>query len=74
MYANEGKTDEEIFFTDYKEYDIGGKKISIGCVNAYDEETARDLAGRMRAVMPSAQPKTGTSLLPWSVSCMMIFR
>ena len=59
LLSYEGKTDEEIFFTDYKEYEIGGKKVSVGNVNAYDEETALDLVGRMSNVMPSTKPKTG---------------
>lgn len=62
LLSYEGKTDEEIFFTDYKEYDIGGKKVSVGNVNAYDEETARDLAERMHAVMPLAKAKTGMDM------------
>ena len=62
LLSYEGKTDEEIFFTDYKEYDIGGKKVSVGSVNAYDEETAKDLAERMRTVMPSAKAKTGMDM------------
>ena len=33
----EGMTDEEIFFSDYKEYESGGTKYSIGNINAYDE-------------------------------------
>ena len=62
LLSYEGKTDEEIFFTDYKEYNIGGKKISIGNVNAYDEETARDLVERMKRVMPLTKPKTGMDM------------
>ena len=62
LLSYEGKTDEEIFFTDYKEYDIGGKKVSVGSVNAYDEETAKDLAERMRTVLSSAKAKTGMDM------------
>ena len=62
LLSYEGKTDEEIFLTDYKEYDIGGKKVSVGNVNAYDEETAKDLAERMRTVMPLTNPKTGMDM------------
>ena len=51
-----------MFFTDYKEYEIGGKKVSVGNVNAYDEETAKDLVNRMRAVMPLTKPKTGIEM------------
>ena len=58
----EGMSDEEIFFSDYKEYESGGKKYSIGCVNAYDEETALALAERMKAVIPSTMSSTGMDM------------
>ena len=51
----EGKTDEEIFFDDYKEYESSGKKYGIGCVNAYDEDSARDLAERMKIVLSTVE-------------------
>ena len=62
LLSYEGKTDEEIFFTDYKEYDIGGRKVSVGNVNAYDEETAKDLAARMRTAMPLTKASTGMDM------------
>lgn len=62
LLSYEGKTDEEIFFTDYKEYEIGGKRVSVGNVNAYDEETAKDLAARMKTVMPLIKPSTGMDM------------
>ena len=62
LLSYEGKTDEEIFFTDYKEYDIGGRKVSVGNVNAYDEETAKDLVLRMRETMPLTKSKTGMDM------------
>ncbi|MGN0404181.1 MAG: DHH family phosphoesterase [Bariatricus sp.] len=58
----EGMTDEEIFFSDYKEYECGGIKFSIGNINAYDEESAKDLAERMLAVFPSALESTGMDM------------
>lgn len=58
----EGKTDEEIFFDDYKEYESGGKKYGIGCVNAYDEESAKDLAARMAKVIPGTLATTGMNM------------
>lgn len=62
LLSYEGKTDEEIFFTDYKEYEIGGKRVSVGNVNAYDEETAKDLTARMKTVMPLTKPSTGMDM------------
>ena len=58
----EGKTDEEIFFDDYKEYESGGKKYAIGCINAYDEDSARDLAERMTKVIPGTLTSTGMDM------------
>ncbi len=58
----EGKTDEEIFFDDYKEYESGGKKYVIGCINAYDEEGARDLIERMVKVLPTADKSAGMDM------------
>lgn len=58
----EGMTDEEIFFSDYKEYESGGTKYSIGNINAYDEESAKDLAERMLKVFPSALASTGMDM------------
>ncbi len=58
----EGMTDEEIFFSDYKEYEIGNTKYSIGSINAYDEESAKDLAERMTEVFPSALASTGMDM------------
>ena len=49
-------TDEEIFFSDYKEYEVNKTKFSVGVVNAYDEADAEDLVHRMKAVMPKAIP------------------
>ena len=62
LLSYEGMTDEEIFFSDYKEYEIGGRRISVGCINAYDEETAKDLAERMKAVMPLTLSATGMDM------------
>lgn len=58
----DGMTDEEIFFSDYKEYESGGIKYSIGNINAYDEDSAKDLAGRMLDVFPSVLVSTGMDI------------
>ena len=54
----EGMTDEEIFFSDYKEYECAGTRYGIGCMKAFDRETAEDMARRMTAVMPQALAST----------------
>ena len=58
----EGMTDEEIFFSDYKEYDRGITKFGIGCINAYDEEAAKDLVERIKKILPSTKAPTGMDM------------
>ena len=48
----EGMSDEEILFSDYKEYEVSGVRFGIGLIPAIDEDQARDLAGRMKEVLP----------------------
>ncbi|MCR5059688.1 MAG: hypothetical protein K6A80_01520 [Saccharofermentans sp.] len=55
-------TDEEIFFSDYKEYEAGDVHYSIGCVSAYDDDTARDLAERMKDVIDLAHDERGMDM------------
>ena len=51
-----GMTDEEIFFTDYKDYgkESVGKEIGVAVVNSLDEAAQVSLRNRMVAFMPSA--------------------
>ena len=58
----DGMTDEEIFFNDYKEYERGGKKFGIGCMNAYDEAGARNLVERMKNVFSSVDAPNGMDM------------
>ena len=58
----EGKSDTEIFYSDYKEYDSDGRKFAIGCINAYDEDAANDLIDRMSNVIQSADISNGIDL------------
>ena len=58
----DGMTDEEIFFNDYKEYERGGKKFGIGCVNAYDEASAGNLVERMTNVFSSDDAPNGMDM------------
>ena len=58
----EGFTDEEIFFSDYKEYESDGTKYAIGCINAYDEAGAEDLIKRMSQIVPSMLTTTGMNM------------
>ena len=49
----DGMTPQEIFKSDYKEYESGGKKYAIGCINAYDEQGGRDMAKTMKELFLS---------------------
>ena len=59
----EGMTDEEIIFSDYKEYEVGSVKFGIGLVNAIDEDTARALAERVKEALPHAFETVKVDLL-----------
>lgn len=63
----EGMTDEEILFSDYKEYETAGVKYGIGSLNAIDEEHAQALAERMKEALPEAYASLRVDLLYASV-------
>ena len=54
----EGMSDKEILFSDYKEYKIAKKSISVSCINAYDEKSAKKLIKRMKSTMSSTLAST----------------
>lgn len=58
----EGMADEEIFFSDYKEYETNGTKYAIGCINAYDETAAKEMAERMKTTVPSSLAASGADM------------
>lgn len=57
-----GMSDMEILVSDIKNYESGGRKYTIGCVNAYDEATASDLAERMKVLMQDLVTSRGVEL------------
>ncbi len=63
----EGMSDEEILFSDYKEYEASGVTYGIGLVNAFNEEIAADLAERMKAAMKDGAGKVDVDMLYASV-------
>lgn len=63
----EGMSDEEILFSDYKEYETSGVKYGIGLVNAIDEEHAGALSERMKETLPKAFETLRVDLLYASV-------
>lgn len=58
----DGMTDGEIFLSDYKEYESGGTNYSIGCINVYDEEDAREMSERMKKTLPWTLRTTGMDM------------
>ena len=59
----EGMSNEEIFFSDYKEYEVSGVKFGIGMVAVIDEEHAKEMAGRMKEVLPKCMESSKMDLL-----------
>lgn len=62
LISYENMSDEDIFFSDRKEYKIGNKDISVSCIGTYDEESAKSLVERMKATMSSVLPSTGKDM------------
>ena len=58
----DGMTDEDIFYSDYKEYDGKSRQFAIGCINVYDEAGAKEMAERMKALLPSSLAATGMDM------------
>lgn len=58
----EGMDDMEILNSDIKDYEAGGRSFAIGCVNAYDEPIAMDLAKRMKAILPELSAERGVEM------------
>ena len=63
----EGMTNEEILFSGYKEYEVDGTTFGIGLVNAIDEDTAKELAVRVKEAMPEGIKSKNVDLLYASV-------
>ena len=67
MLSYEGMSSEEIFFSDYKEYEAGGIRYGIGVLNAIDDETAMKLAEQMKEALPECFSKKNVDLMYASV-------
>ena len=57
-----GMTDADIFLSDYKEYDISGRSIGIGCLLSKQAET-ENFINRMLAVMPELAEQRGRQIM-----------
>ena len=58
----DGMPDTEIINSDIKNYEAGGRSFAIGCVNAYDETIAKDLANRMKVLLPNVSDERGVEM------------
>ena len=58
-----GMTNEEILFSDYKEYEVSGVKFGIGMVSVIDEDHAREMAERMKEALPGGFESVQVDLL-----------
>jgi manganese-dependent inorganic pyrophosphatase len=63
----EGMSNEEILFSDYKEYEVAGIRFGIGSVSVIDEEAAKAMAERMKEVLPEGFRTRQVDLLYASV-------
>ena len=63
----EGMSNEEILFSDYKEYEVSSVKFGIGTVSVIDEDSAKAMAKRMKEALPEGFGKKQVDLLYASV-------
>lgn len=59
----DGMTDEEIYLSDTKLYDICGIKIAVASLDASESMPIEELCKRMRGVMPSMPEKIGAQMV-----------
>ena len=60
-------SNEEILFSDYKEYEIAGYRIGIGSISVIDENSAKAMAERMKETLPEGLKARQVDLLYASV-------
>ena len=68
LISYEGMTDEEIFYSDYKEYETKEDSFAIASVSVYDEEEAKQMADRMKAIFSTVLPSIGMDIVLVQVS------
>ena len=56
-------SNEEILFSDYKEYEASGVKFGIGLIAVIDEEHAKEMAERMKEALPKGYKTANVDLL-----------
>ena len=63
----EGMSEQEILFSDYKEYEASGVSFGIGLLSVIDEDAAAAMAERMKAALPEGFDSKQVELLYASV-------
>ena len=63
----EGMSDEEILFSDYKEYEASGVKFGISLLSVIDEDGSRAMAARMKEALPQGFASRDVDLMYASV-------
>lgn len=56
------RTPEEIFYTDFKTFEIGEETIGIGQITSMDEEELREICGRIKPYIEKVYEEHGLSL------------
>ena len=62
IISHDGMTDEEIYYSDYKEYITKETKYSVANVSVYDDEEAFDIAHRLKKIIKGEVDKKGLDL------------
>jgi len=63
----EGMTEQEVLFSDYKEYEASGVKYGIALLSVIDEDAAKALAARMKKALPEGFKTRNIDLMYASV-------
>lgn len=59
MISHDDMTDEDIYYSDYKEYITRGTKYSVANVSVYDDEEAFEIAHKLKEIIKDEVDKKG---------------
>ena len=51
IISHDGMTDEDIYYSDYKEYITRGIKYSVANVSVYDDKEAFEIAHKLKKII-----------------------
>ncbi len=57
--SHEGASNEDILHNDWKQYEAGDVKYSISVAECFDEDEVKEMAGRMKKVLPDSLAADG---------------